>query len=281
MVSWGTMRRGLALVAAFFVGFPLPGWSGEDTRTPSLPPLVRQIPWDRIDLQSAVLVKDVVAGAVVVHEVDGIWYRSREEVFHFLFEHPDFAANVARALKEGKYRVRQTTAGYEADDGHGAHGFFKPVLTDGDRRVFYLEGRYDQPFLPTLSGRLVLVLETRHHTNSSGTSYAETRVASFLRLDNAVLARLARVVLPLSKSLMDRRIRRFFRHVERVSQRAYDDPEGLAEELARHPDLPAERVTQFRQALLANQLPRWAEPLALSLARPSLTLNSGDLSGLR
>lgn len=274
------MRRVLPFAAILLLGLALPGWSGEDGRKPSLPPLARQIPWDRIDLPTASLVRDAVAGAVVVHEVDGIWYRSREEVFHFLIEYPDFAANVARVLKEGKYRVRQTTSGYEADDGRGAHGFFKPVLADGDRRVFYLEGRYEQPFLPTLSGRLVLVLETRHRTNG-GTSYGETRVASFLRLDNAVLARLAHLVLPLSKSLMDRRIRRFFRHVERVSQRAYDDPEGLAEELPRHPDLPAERVAQFRQVLLANQLPRWAEPLAFSLARPSLTLNSGDLSGLR
>lgn len=274
------MRRAPVLVAILLLGLALPGWSGEDGRSPSLPPLARQIPWDRIDLHTAPLVKDVMAKAVVVHEVDGIWYRSREAVFHFLIEYPDFAANVARALKEGRYRVRQTTAGYEADDGHGAHGFFKPVFVDGDRRVFYLEGRYDQPFLPTLSGRLVLVLEARHRTNG-GTSYAETRVASFLRLDNTLLAGLARVALPLSKSLMDRRIRRFFHHVERVSQRAYDDPEGLAEELARHPDLPAERVAQFRQALLANHLPRWAEPLALSLARPSLTLSSENLSGLR
>jgi hypothetical protein len=213
--------------------------------------------------------------------VDGLWYRSRKEAFDFLMEHPDFAANVARVLREGKYRVWQTAAGYEADDGRGARGFFKPVFADGDWRIFYLEGRYDQPFLPTLAGQLVLVMETAHRANSGGTSYAETRVACFLRLDNAILKLLAQVAAPLSRSLMDRRIRRFFRHVERVSQRAYDDPEGLAEELARHPDLPGERVAQFRQALLVNQLPRWAEPLALTFARPSLMLDSGDLSGLR
>lgn len=273
------MRRVLVLVAVLFVGFAPHGWSGEAGRTASLPPVARQIPWDRLDLETSLRVNDVIAGAVVAHQVDGIWYRSRKAVFDFFFDHPDFAANVARVLREGKYRVWRTAAGYEADDGRGAHGFFKPIITDGDRRVFYLEGRYDRPFLPTISGRLVLVVETVHRTNPSGTTYAETRVAGFLRLDNAVLESLARVVVPLSRSLMDRRIRRFFRHVERVSQRAYDDPEGLAEALAQHPDLSAERVTQLRQLLLARRLPIWAEPLGLRLTRAPLTFDPKDLPG--
>lgn len=269
------MRRPLTVVAMLFVSLVCSGRSAAVDRVASLPPVARQIPWDRLDLRTFPLVHDVVARALVAHQVDGLWYRSRKEVFDFLIEHPDFAANVARVLKEGKYRVRQTPAGYEADDGHGAHGFFKPVITDGDRRVFYLEGRYDRLFLPTLSGRLVLVLETVHRAHPGGTTYAEARVAAFLRLDNALIETLARVIEPFSRSLLDHRIRRFFRHVERVSQRAYDDPEGLAEELASHPDLPAERVAQFRQVLLAHRLPGWAEPLGLRLIRAPLTLK-GD-----
>lgn len=271
------MRRAVTLVLVLSVGLARPGWSDEADRIASLPPAARQIPWDRLDLRTSLLVNDVMAGAVVTHQVEGLWYRSRKEVFDFLIEHPDFAANVARVLKEGKYRVRQTPAGYDADDGRGAHGFFKPIMTDGDRRVFYLEGRYERPFLPTLSGRLVLVFEIVHRTHPGGTTNAETRVAAFLRLDNAVLERLARVVEPFSRSLMDRRLRRFFRHVERVSQRAYDDPEGLADELAHYPDLSAERVAQFRQVLLAHRLPSWAEPLGLRLIRAPLTLNPGGL----
>lgn len=269
------MRGALALVALLLTVLVGPSWSDEERGPPPLPPAARQIPWDRLDLHTAFLVRDVVAGAVLVHQVDGIWYRSRREVFDFLFAHPDFAANVARVLREGRYWVRETAAGYEADDGRGARGFFKPAIVDGDRRVFYLEGRYHRPLLPTLSGRLVLVLETVHRTNPGGASYAEARVTGFLRFDNAVLEGLARIALNLSKSLMDRRIRRFFRHVERVSERAYADPEGMAEELARQPDLPAERVAQFRQVLLAHRLPSWAEALGLRLTWAPFTLNPG------
>lgn len=273
------MRRACLFVVLLATAFVAPGWGDEKRPVRASPLAAGQIPWDRLDLHTSLLISDVVAGALLAHQVDGIWYRSRKEVFDFLFEHPDFAANVARVLREGRYRVRQTPGGYEAEDGRGAHGFFRPVIADADRRVFYLEGRYDRPYLPTLSGRLVLVLETVHRTNPGGTSYAEMRVTGFLRLDNAVIERLARIAVNLSRSLMDRRIRRFFRHVERVSLRAYADPEGLAEELAQHPDLPAERVAQFRKVLLAHRLPAWAEPLGLRLTRAPLTLSPGYTPG--
>ncbi|MBI4607542.1 MAG: hypothetical protein HY726_00860 [Candidatus Rokubacteria bacterium] len=266
------MRSAVVLLPIALLGLAGPTWSGEGFRLRSLPAVTRELPWDRLDRRTFLEVKDVVDGAAVVHHVYGIWYRSRKEVFDFLIEHPDFAAEVARILREGKYRVQQTSNGYEADDGRGARGVFKPIMTDGDRRVFHLEGRYDQPLLPTISGRLVLVLETVHRTTPGGPTYAESRVEGFLRLDSVILERLARLALTLSKSLMDRRIRRFFRHVERVSQRAYDDPEGLADELASHVHLPAPRVAQFREALLGDRLPSWAEPLGLRLTHASLTL---------
>jgi len=144
------MRWAFAVAAVVLLGLGRPAWGGDEAWMRSLPGVAREIPWDRVDRGALRLIKDVVDGATVAHQVNGIWYRSRKEVFDFLIEHPDFASDVARVLKEGKYRVRPTAGGYEADDGRGAHGVFKPVITDGDRRVFHLEGRYDQPLLPTL-----------------------------------------------------------------------------------------------------------------------------------
>jgi hypothetical protein len=57
---------------------------------------------------------------------------------------------------------------------------------------------------------------------------------------------------------MDRRVRRFFGHVAKVSRRAYDDPEGLAELLTGRPELAADRLAEFRALLLASVAPAWA-----------------------
>ncbi len=242
----------------------------------SLAPGARLIPWERLDEEAFALARDVVSQALVFRQVDGIAFRSRKEVFDFLIQHPDFAADLARALREGKYRVRRTAAGFEAADGRGAHGFLKPLYADGERRVFYLEGRYDPPVLPSIAGRLVLVLDTTHTTAPDGEDYAEMRIAGYLRLDSVLAEVIIAVARSFSEELVRRKVARFFRHVARVSRRAYDDPEGLAEELARHPDLATDRVAEFRRLLLAHRPPPWAEAIPFRLTPDPLTLDPGD-----
>ncbi|MBI2555185.1 MAG: hypothetical protein HYV92_12410 [Candidatus Rokubacteria bacterium] len=243
----------------------------------ALAPGGRWIPWERLDEDSFALVRDVVGQALVFREVEGIAFRSRKEVYDYLIQHMDFAADVARTLRVGKYRIRRTADGFEADDGRGAHGVLRPLYDDGDRRVFYLQGRYDPPILPIIAGRLVLVLETNHTLAPDGENYAEMRVAGYLRLDSVLAELIATVAQSFSEEVVKRKVKRFFRHVARVSRRAYDDPEGLIEELARHPELEAERVAEFRQVLLAHRLPDWAESIPFRLTPDPLALDPGDL----
>src|SRR3972149_2631535 len=286
---------GGALVLALLVGCPAaaepPSPEGEppaDAPAPPAPPppageiaLVpggRLIPWEQLDEESFALARDVVSQALVFRQVDGIAFRSRKEVYDYLIQHMDSAADVSRVPRVGKYRMRRTPTGFEADDGHGAHGFLRPLYDDGDRRVFYLQGRYDPPVLPSIPGRLVLVLDTSYTQAPDGENYAEMRVAGYLRLDSV----LAEVIAPGAQSftggMVQKKVKRFFRDVARVSRRAYDDPDGLIEELARPPQFEAERVAEFRQVLYPPRPPPWAEAIPFRLAPEPLALDPGDLS---
>ena len=242
----------------------------------ALVPGGRLIPWERLDEESFALARDVVGQALVFRQVDGIAFRSRKEVYDYLIQHMDFAADVARMLRVGKYRIRRTSVGFQADDGHGAHGFLKPLYDDGDRRVFYLQGRYDPPILPSIEGRLVLVLETSYTQAPDGENYAEMRVAGYLRLDSVLAEVIATVAQSFSEEMVRKKVTRFFRDVARVSRRAYDDPEGLLEELDRHPEFEAERVDEFRRVLFAHRPPPWAEAIPFRLSPEPLTLDPGE-----
>ena len=217
-----------------------------------------RVPWERLDAAAYELVREVVKGAAVTREVRDITFRSHKPVFDFLFDHPEFAADVARLLREGKYRVRRVGDVYEADDGRGVRGLMRPLLSEDGRRVFYLEGRYDPPLLPALSGRLVILLDTEHLDGPDGVTYCAMKFAGFLKLDSVVADAFARLAQTLSEDQVDKRVRRFFGHVAAVSRRAYDDPEGLAELLSARPDLPADHVARFRELLLASVTPGWA-----------------------
>jgi hypothetical protein len=263
MVSWTIMRARATMIAT--AGLVVALMLGADaaraqdmrlTLTEASGP--GAIPWDRLDLDAYELVRDVVQDAAVSRDVRDITFRSHKPIFDFLLDHPDFAADVARVLREGKYRVRRVGTLYEADDGRGVRGLMKPLLSENGRRVFYLEGRYDPPLLPALSGRAIILLDSEHLDGPDGVTYCAMRFSGFLKLDSAVADALARVLQAFSEDQMDGRVRRFFGHVARVSRRAYDDPEGLAAFLADHPELAADRREEFRALLLASAAPSWA-----------------------
>lgn len=234
-----------------------PSAASDLTLTPGAPD--RGIPWDRLDAGAYAAVRAVVSGSPIVREVRHIAFRSRRPVLDFLLDHPDFAAHVGRIVREGKYQLRRVGDVFEVDDGASARGMMKPLFADGGRRVFYVEGRYDPPLLPALAGRLVILLDAEHLEGSDGITYCEMSVAGYVRFDSGFAEALGAASRSLSESRVDRKVRRFFRHVAALSRRAYDDPQGLADELARRPDLPPERVAEFKDLLLAHLPPAWSE----------------------
>lgn len=220
----------------------------------------RNIPWDSFDRQSYLRVRDVVADAFAAREVRDITFRSRPEVFDFLLDHPDFASEVGLALRRGKYRVWRVGDAYESDDGAGARGRMWQVLREGGRRVFYIEGRYEGVMLPTFTGRMVVMLDTDYIEGPDGLTYCEARFASFVKFDTFMTGFLVRAAQGLSQVRVERQVRNFFKHVAAVNRRAYDDPEGLADELEGRPGVSPALMTRFREVLTAHLPPRWARP---------------------
>lgn len=233
----------------------------------------RDIPWDAIGPENYLRVRDVVTQVFAAREVRDIVFRSRSEVLEFLLDHPDFASEVGAALRRGRYRLRRAGDAYEAADGEGASGRMWLVLRAGGRRIFYVEGRYEGLVLPTFSGRMVVLLDTAHREAFDGLTYCEATFGAFVKLDSGLTEMLARVTRALSEARVDRSVRRFFRHVAAVSRRAYDDPEGLADELDGRPGLPEDVMARFRDVLTGHLPPRWA-----SLEHYRL-LDTGPLDG--
>ena len=217
------------------------------------------IDWGRLPSASQRLVEPVVARPQISRDVAHITYPSRREIWEYLLDYPDFAADVARALHEGKYRLRLVGDHYEADDGRGVTGIVRPLLVEGGRRIFYLEGRYDTRWFPTLRGRAVVVLDSEYVEPPGGQPLAQVRLMGYLRIDNVVVRAFMAIAREFSERTFDGKVRKFFSHVERVSRRACDDPAGLLDLLAAEPRLSRERLAEFRGILLRHSLRRAAD----------------------
>ena len=240
---------------------PTPSQSPQTSFDVALSPVSRaaEIPWAQLSEEAYARVRDVVAGAVLSHETRGISFRSRKAVFDYLLDHPDFAADVARALRQGKYKLQRVGDGYDLDDGYGAHGTLTPVFTDEGRRLYHLAGRVKSGVLPAIVGQLVILLESEHLDGPDGITYCEMRVAGHLRIDSAGGELIGALAQRLGSGELDKKITRLFRHVAVLSRRAYDDPVGLADDLSERPGLAPERLAELRALLLAGVPPGWSE----------------------
>lgn len=286
------MRRLLAVWGAMLILGGSPARLGAEPAEPPHPigdpiavPVVTldalplSVPTAALPPSARALVESVLAGSIFGQRVTGIRYPSREAVFRFLLDHPDFAASVARALRLGEYRVTPREDGYWGDDNRGARGMIRVLYADDERRLYHLEGRYERGLLPAIEGQLLVLLEFRHDEDSDGGSVVESSLTAHLRLDSPVAGLVAQTVgaltRPLVERAVERKVRRFFATVARVSRWAHDQPAELAAALDGHPEV-SQRATlaAFRAILLAGRLPAWAQqPLRLldtDLASPDL-----------
>jgi hypothetical protein len=264
--------RGLAIAVAAALGLcpgATPLRAEPEEVTPGAPALVTLdalplgVPLDALAPGARARAEGVLGRVTFAHRVTGLGFPSREPVFRFLLEHPDLAASVARALRLGEYRVTARGDAYDGDDRRGARGVIEVLHGGPEHRLFHLDGAYESRRLPTLAGRLLVLLEFRHQEDGQGGSRVEASLTGHLALDTPLVGTLAQVVgvlaRPAVERAVERKVRRFFRTVARVSRWAHDHPDLLWSALEGHPEVaPGPALARFRDVLLTGRPPAWA-----------------------
>ncbi|MBI3456479.1 MAG: hypothetical protein HY002_11905 [Candidatus Rokubacteria bacterium] len=225
----------------------------------ALPP---PVPTADLDGPARARAEAVLTRGIFAQRVTGIRYPSREAVYRFLLDHPDFAASVVRALRVGEYRITPLEDGYRGDDNRGATGMIRVLYADDYRRLYHLEGRYERRGLPTTEGQILVLLEFRHEEDERGGTVVEQSLTGHIRIDTPIVGALAQLVSALSRPLVERtverKVRRFFNTVARVSRWAHDEPEHFAAALDGHPGVENDpTLAAFRSILLAGRPPAW------------------------
>jgi hypothetical protein len=273
----GRIRLGLALLAVLALVVPSregraePGDSPSDPGGPSvtLDAMPLGVPFARLDDDARRRAEAVLGTSLFAQRVTGLRSRSREPVFRFLLDHPDFAAAVARALRLGKYQVEARDGGFWGDDRRGARGTIRVLYQDEGRRLYHLEGTYETRGLPTIQGQLLVMIEFQHEDDPEAGTRVEASVTGHMRLDTPLLGAVAQLATTLARPTVERaverKVRRFFGTVARVSRWAHDQPEEFWAALEGHPEIPQDAtLAAFRQILLAGRPPAWAsEPFRL------------------
>jgi hypothetical protein len=276
---------GLALLAAVAAVGPR-GAAAEQDEPPAeaIAPMVTLdalplgVPLARLDETARGRAEAVLGGSQFAHRITGLRARSREPVFRFLIDHLDFATALARALRLGRYVATPLDDGYWGDDRRGARGQIRLLHAEEGRRLFHLEGTYEGRGLPLIKGRMLALIEFQHGEDGAGGTQVEVSLTGHVRLDTPLVGGLAQLAATIARPAVERaaerKVRRFFSTVARVSRWAYDDPEKVWAALERNPEVPQDAtLAAFREILLADRPPLWAsEPFALLPAGTSVVV---------
>ena len=285
----GRIRSGLALLGVAALLIAPRGVGGEavepplDPRVPvvTLDALPLGIPLARLDDEARGRAEAVLEESLFSHRVTGLRSRSREPVFTFLLDHPDFAAAVARALRLGKYQVERRNDGFWGDDTRGARGLMRVLYADQGRRLIHLDGVYETRGLPAIQGRMLLLIEFQHEDDPAGGTRVEASITGHMRLDTPLLGAVAQLATTLARPTVERaverKVRRFFGTVARVSRWAHDEPDQFWAALEGNPEIPQDvTLAAFRQILLADRPPAWAGNAYRLLPAEALDLDPED-----
>ena len=216
------------------------------------------VPFSRLTSDDRQALEEVVSGPTLSREVKEVKFRSRKEVYEYLLNHPDFAAAVARAFGLSEYQivkdakvVRASGDSYWGTDGRGATGHFRVVYADEKKRVFFLDGTLNKNWLPTIFARSVMVLIFDHKADREG-SYVENDLYGYIKIDNTLVAYLAKLLRPIIGSMAHEKIKHILSVGATVSEVAYRDPAGFLKKLEESPELPRKECDEFRQTLHVN-----------------------------
>src|SRR5262249_40686072 len=159
--------------------------------------------------------------------------------------------------------------GFWGDDSRGARGMIRVLYADEGHRLYHLDGAYEGRGLPAIQGRMLVLIEFRHEEDPAGGTYLEASVTGYVTLDTPPVGAIAQLATTIARSAVeraaDRKVRRFFGTVGRVSRWAYDQPDQFWAALEGNPAVPQDAtLAAFRQILLDGRPPLWAsEPFQL------------------
>lgn len=231
------LPRALACALLLFAGALLRPAAGGGP-APALPPGVPRAERARIE---QVLAQGTISASAEIQP-----YPVRLDIVDYLLDHPEFATQMTRALKLGRYRIWRTADGLNLDDGWGVTGLITPLYGGGGLRVVYAKGRYEQSVLPDIRGEAVIVLRYAGSPGPDGVPVVATSMEVFAKLDSTVLASLAGSLAQAKAKTEARQVLRLF---SRLSTHLALRADEILAELGRRPEVSRPDLNGFRQLL--------------------------------
>lgn len=158
-------------------------------------------------------------------------YAIDEPIYRYLLQHPDVAVSTWRVMGISRFEMLQTgPLEYEAHAIDGSEGIADILYQDAAQTIFVCEGNYHNVLLPKPIEASALIWFRAHYApGADGTHVVSQRADVFVRFPSASISTLAKMLTPVTNTMMDRNVLEISLYASMMSRAVRDEPEWVVQ----------------------------------------------------
>ncbi|MFN8710406.1 MAG: hypothetical protein ACK50J_27350, partial [Planctomyces sp.] len=204
-------------------------------------------------------------------------YSADPSIYRYLIQHPDVAVSTWRVMGISKFEMWQTgPEKYEARAVDGSEGIMDVLYRDQQQCIFVCQGSYHNPLLPkSLDAGALVWIRWKFLPMSDGTFHVTQKADAFIVFESQGLSTFAKVLTPITNSLMDRNLFEVSLYVGMMSRAVREEPEWVIDVARQMDGVMPQRSNELIAIARQNRPTSRAEALRGRGASRNAILNSG------
>ncbi len=153
-------------------------------------------------------------------------YTVDRSLYRYLLRHPDVAVSTWRVMGISEFQMLQTgDASFQASATDGSEGVAEILYQDDQEVVFVCSGKYNNILLPRpLTASALIRFRSDFQPHQNGTHLVSQQADVFVHFPSAGIAGLAKILSPVTNSLMDRNLFEVSLYAAMMSRAVHHDP---------------------------------------------------------
>ncbi|MEI7699154.1 MAG: hypothetical protein WCK86_05115 [Planctomycetia bacterium] len=202
-----------------------------DSTAPTQKSAGSAIPLNRLSQEDRKRAAEVIQNCNQFRRLPSLQYSIDEPIYRYLLEHPDVAVSTWRVMGISQFEMWQTgPMEFEAAAVDGSEGLADILYRDESQTLFICEGSYHHLLLPRpLQASALIWFRAEYQPHESGTHVVTQHADVFVHFPSAGVAGLAKVLTPVTNSLMDRNIFEVSLYASLMSRGVRDEPEWIVD----------------------------------------------------
>jgi hypothetical protein len=189
----------------------------------------RRLPLQLLTQRNRQRAEEVLDDCSQFRRLPGLRYSIDRPIYSYLLQHPDVAVSTWRAMGISRFEMLQTgPMEYEAKAVDGSEGIADILYQDETQTLFICEGFYHNVLLPRpLKASALIWFRADYAPNSDGCHVVSQSVDVFARFPSASVSALAKMLTPVTNSMMDRNLYEISLYASMMSRAVRDEPEWI------------------------------------------------------